>query len=110
MTEGTKYDADKNRLDLIPVEVLEAVGKIYTMGAAKYNDENWRKGISYKRIYGALLRHLFAWWRGEELDKESGYSHLWHALWGIIALVYYHLYPEKYKEFDNRVIVGDKNE
>jgi hypothetical protein len=30
-------------------------------------------------FFAALLRHLFAWWRGEELDPESGLSHLAHA-------------------------------
>lgn len=39
---------------------------------------NWRGGISYSRLIGAALRHLFAFMRGEDLDKESGLSHLLH--------------------------------
>jgi hypothetical protein len=32
------------------------------------------------RYYAAALRHLPAWRGGEELDPESGLTHLAHAL------------------------------
>jgi len=75
----TKHDADKIRLELIPPSLLRAVGTILTFGAKKYDDDNWRKCEKWSRYYGALLRHLNAWWDGEDLDSESGHSHLWHA-------------------------------
>lgn len=79
MSEGTKYDAGKVRMDLLPPELLTAVGTILTFGAEKYDDRNWEKGMDWGRVYGALLRHLNAWWAGADADPETGESHLWHA-------------------------------
>lgn len=89
LSEGTKHDVGKLRLDLIPPEVEGALGEILTYGAKKYEDRNWEKGIKYSRIYGALRRHLLAWLAGEKLDGESGKPHLWHALTCLAFLVTY---------------------
>jgi hypothetical protein len=40
-------------------------------------------------VYGALMRHMWAWWSGEATDKETGKSHLWHAGCCIIFLITY---------------------
>lgn len=79
LNEGRKNDSDKNRVELLPVDALEDIGEILTFGAAKYGDRNWEKGMAWSRVFGALLRHLFAWWRGEKSDPETGKSHLAHA-------------------------------
>jgi len=102
---GDKFDKDKNRLDLIPAEAIEAAGWILTHGAKKYAERNWQKGIKYGKIYGALQRHLQAFWRGEDFDKESTYPHLWHALCNTLFLVYYEAHLSKYAEFDDRFVV-----
>lgn len=77
--DGVKYDRAKTRMELLPPELLQAVAEILTFGADKYGDRNWEKGMLWSRVYGALLRHLNAWWGGEDLDEETGKSHLWHA-------------------------------
>lgn len=76
-----KFDGGKVRLELLPVDALEEVGKVLTFGAIKYAAGNWAtgSGFSWMRLFGALLRHLFAWARGEDKDPESGLSHLAHA-------------------------------
>mgnify|MGYP001616237183 CR=1 FL=1 len=76
---GVKHDLGKTRLGLIAPEYLEALGQILTEGARKYSDHNWQTGMHWSRAYDALLRHLNAWNAGEDLDLESGKSHLWHA-------------------------------
>ena len=73
-----------------------------SFGAEKYEDRNWEKGVDYNKYYGALLRHIFAWWNGEELDPETGLSHLYHAGCCLMFLSHYSSLPEKYKDFDNR--------
>src|SRR3990172_8045541 len=47
--------------------------------AGKYGPENWKDCDDWNRYYAALLRHMFAWKRGEKFDKDSGFSHLAHA-------------------------------
>lgn len=89
-TEGIKHDSEKpTRPELIPPEAVEALGTILAFGAKKYADRNWELGMDWGRVFGAGMRHLWAWWRGEDKDLETGYSHLWHALTCIAFLVTY---------------------
>lgn len=87
MTEGRKDDAGKARIELWPPEAITALAEIMTFGAAKYGDRNWEKGMAWGRLYGAAMRHLWAWWKGEEADPESGRSHLYHAGCCIVFLI-----------------------
>lgn len=89
MNEGVKHDQEKNRLELIPPELLFAVGEILTFGARKYADRNWEKGMKWSRVFGALMRHLWSWWKKDDIDAETGKSHLWHAACCIAFLITY---------------------
>ena len=85
--QATKADSEKVRLELLPVRPLLDVGKVLTFGAKKYSERNWEKGLAWSRPYAAALRHLFAWWSGETYDKETGLTHLAHALCEIMFLL-----------------------
>lgn len=87
--EAVKLDSEKPRYDLIPPDSLDFLAKVYTMGAVKYEAHNWCKGMAWHRIFAAIMRHLWAFWRGEDLDKESGLPHPIHAAWGCFTLVAY---------------------
>jgi Domain of unknown function (DUF5664) len=76
---AVKQDENKAPLDLLPFEALIEVAKVLQFGAKKYDRHNWRKGFKWSRLLAANLRHLFAWARREDLDPESGISHLAHA-------------------------------
>lgn len=89
LKEGTKKDDGKVRMDLLPPELLFAVSDILKFGAEKYADRNWEKGMKWGRVYGALMRHMWAWWGGEQNDPETGKSHLWHAATNIAFLIAY---------------------
>lgn len=91
-TGGVKFDAGKLRTDLVPVEGITAVATILGYGAQKYAARNWEQGMDWSRPYGAALRHLFAWWGGEKVDPDTGYSHLWHAATNLFFLIFYEQY------------------
>jgi hypothetical protein len=97
--EGRKDDQEKIRLELIPPSLITAVGTILTFGANKYQARNWEKGIAWGRVFGALMRHLWAWWRGEKADPETSKSHLWHAACCITFLIEY---ETTHTELDDR--------
>lgn len=99
LTSGKKDDEGKLRFDLIPPKSLIELAKVYTYGANKYGDKNWKKGIKWNRIFGAIQRHLWAFWSGEDKDKESSIHHLAHAAWGCFTLLDY---KENHKDLDNR--------
>jgi len=89
--EFAKNDDNKPTYELLPLDLLSEVNLVMQHGASKYGVNNWRKteGFKYSRCYNALLRHMFAWWRGEDLDLESGISHLAHAMCNLIFLFYH---------------------
>jgi hypothetical protein len=73
--------------DLIPFqEIAEAYARVAEHGAKKYAPWNWSKGLPRVQILGSLLRHTFAYLRGEERDKDSGLLHSDHILWNAVAL------------------------
>jgi hypothetical protein len=84
---GHKFDFGKLRWDLIPYDSLEEIVKVYTHGAEKYTDHNWRKGMKFSRLYAAIFRHLTASIRGEDIDKDSGLNHLSQVAWGCLTLL-----------------------
>ena len=78
--QGMKFDSDKIRMDLLDPYAIEQLSAVLTFGAKKYAAHNWRKGIPKSRLIAALLRHTFAYLRGEDIDEESGLSHIAHAM------------------------------
>ena len=89
--EGVKFDTGKLRMDLIPPDAMQALARVLTDGAVKYGGRNWEKGMAWSRPHAALLRHLFAWWGGQDVDPESGHSHLWHVLTNAVFLAGYEM-------------------
>ncbi len=87
--EGIKHDTGKPRWELLPYDAVRGVVEVLTDGAKKYSDRNWENGIAYGRVFGALQRHLTAWWSGENTDSESGRSHLDHAMCELMFLSAY---------------------
>lgn len=86
---GLRYNADKNRLDLLPVEWSLALGEVMTAGAKKYAARNWERGMSWSIMVGCALRHLYKFMRGERYDPETGCHHLAHCAWNVLALMSY---------------------
>ena len=101
LTEGTKYDQGKTRIELFPGDVLFAISDILTSGAVKYESRNWEKGMAWSRPFGALMRHMWAWWQGKgptnhsflfgDLDEETKRPHTWHAGCCIAFLIAYEM-------------------
>jgi hypothetical protein len=94
-TCGRKDDSEKLRYDLVPVWAEQQAVKIFTMGAQKYGDRNWERGMQWSRLIAALKRHLAAFEVGEDYDPESGYLHAAHITANALMLTeYYRINPE----------------
>ena len=76
---ATKHDQEKPRMDLLDTSYLVGTADVLTFGAQKCAAHNWRQGIHVSRLTAAAMRHLTAFNDGEDLDPESGFSHLYHA-------------------------------
>lgn len=68
-----------------PVLAEVAVGMLE--GAIKYGRHNYRAiGVRSSIYYDATLRHLTAWWEGEDVDPDSGLSHITKAITSLVVL------------------------
>ncbi len=73
--------------DLIPFqEIVAAYARPAEFGSIKYEPWNWSRGLSRVQLLGSLLRHTFAYLRGEDRDSDSGLLHTDHILWNAVAL------------------------
>lgn len=88
---GSKYDGGKPRYDLLPPEAMDALAELYGLGAKKYGDRNWEEGFKWGRLFAAMLRHSWAWWRGEKYDQADGQHHLISVAWNAFALYIHEL-------------------
>lgn len=75
--------------DLIPYqEFSDAFVRVAEFGAQKYEPWNWSKGLSRVQLVGSLLRHTFAYLRGEERCSDSKLLHTDHIVWNAVVLAH----------------------
>ncbi len=96
---GARYHDGKPDWSLLPLSVMDGCLRVFMYGAKKYAAWNWAKGMAWSVPFACMLRHLSAWQRGEELDPESGESHLDHAMCNLVMLIQY---AKTYREGDDR--------
>ena len=90
------------RYSLIPISAMDHVARLYAAGAEKYDAHNWRRGYDWSLSYDALMRHLTAFWDGEDLDPDWGDKNIPH----LAAVVFHALalltYMDEHPELDDR--------
>ena len=87
VTDGLKHDGGKPRLNLVPPEIIEAVGVVMTHGAEKYGEASYRN-VDPKRYRSALMRHICKWLKDPYgKDEDSGLPHLWHIACNVAFLL-----------------------
>lgn len=77
----------KPPLSAVPMPVIFEIGTAMLEGACKYARHNYRAvGIRASVYFDALMRHMCAWWEGEDDDPDSGISHVTKALACLVVL------------------------
>lgn len=90
-----RLDAGKPRLDLIPANAINDLGRVLSAGQRKYGERNWERGMKWSRVSGPLLRHMNAFMSGEDYDPETGELHIAHVLCNAAFLSeYYRTFPQ----------------
>lgn len=68
-------------LHVVSSPVLMEIGLAMLEGDRKYGGHNYRvAGVRASVYYDALMRHAMSWWEGEDIDRDSGLSHITKAL------------------------------
>ena len=86
-TDGLKHDGGKLRLDLVPTELIEAVGAVMTHGEEKYGIDSYKR-VEPTRCRAALMRHICKWLKNPHgKDEDSGLPHLYHIACNVAFLL-----------------------
>ncbi len=71
----------------VPARPLAEVGLAMLEGARKYGRHNYRvAGVRASVYYDAAMRHLTAWWEGQDIDPDSGLPHIIKAVAGLLVV------------------------
>lgn len=77
--EAAALREGKPPLDLLEHAADIEIARVLATGAAKYGRKNFHTSPIKANVYGgAIRRHVGAWLDGEDLDPESGLSHIAH--------------------------------
>lgn len=74
----------KGRFDLVTPFGLMRLAKWYELGAQKYSDRNWEKGMPFSRYVDSAMRHLVKYIMG--MTDED---HLAAAAWNILCIIHH---------------------
>jgi|JI10StandDraft_1071094.scaffolds.fasta_scaffold58205_4 hypothetical protein len=81
------FGVKKASLSCVSAPVLMEVGVGMQEGGCKYGRHNYRViGVLGSVYYDASLRHLMSWWEGEDIDPDSGMSHVTKAICSLVVL------------------------
>lgn len=77
----------KVSMSVFPLGVVLETTLALMEGARKYGRHNYRAaGVLASVYFDAACRHLFAWWEGEDIDPDSGVSHIVKAIACLVVL------------------------
>ena len=77
----------KAPMSTVPCAVIMEIGLAMLEGALKYRRHNYRAiGVRASVYYDACMRHIMAWWEGEDLDPDSELNHITKALASLTVL------------------------
>ena len=85
---ASRFNAGKPQWSIVDFKSLEPMVRVLEFGSVKYSRDNWKKGMPINEICDSLMRHLVAYMDGEELDPESGLSHIGHIQCNAMFLSY----------------------
>lgn len=82
-----KFGDNKVPMSCVPAPVLMEVGLAMLEGATKYGRHNYRESsVIGSTYYDATMRHLMDWWEGQDIDHDSGMSHITKAIASLVVL------------------------
>ena len=100
-TGALRYNETKPKWGLVDFDALISMVRVLEYGEKKYNAHNWKKGLPYTSTIESMLRHIYAFLKGEDIDPESGLPHTGHIMCNAMFLDYYSQYCE---DMDDRFI------
>ena len=98
-TGSLRFNKGKAQIHQVPSSAITGMAEVLGYGETKYGKYNWAKGNDFSVPFDSAMRHMLKFWDGEDLDDESGFHHLKHALTNLAILLEYY---EKHPDMDDR--------
>lgn len=76
-------DGDGERFDLISPIALRRLARVYALGASRYGERNWEKGLPVSNLVNHAVRHIYLYLQGDGSE-----DHLAHAVWNLAAAMH----------------------
>lgn len=98
--QALRYNTGKPELSYIldAMPALKDMVAVMEFGAKKYDRNNWCKGFPKEKLLDSLLRHVDKFYSGEDIDPESGLSHVGAIMCNSMFLAYHYGSNSKYWE------------
>lgn len=90
----------KIRYDLLPVQGILEVNKVFTDKLKQHGKNEWKYGIPWTEVLSALKKHLMRFEAGEDYNEEGRLNIAEVAMNALILSEFYSIYPQG----DDRVI------
>lgn len=74
----------KGAYELVSPFAWERIAIWYELGARKYADRNWEKGIPFGRLIQSAIRHMIRWMKGDRSE-----DHLAAVCWNVMAMMHF---------------------
>lgn len=90
MQVADRFDKGKLRWRNFPMFLLRPLMEVSQFGEGKYETYNFLKGGSQNQYLDCMKRHLDKYESpfDDDLDPESGISHLAHVAWNALVAIY----------------------
>ena len=90
-----RYNTGKPKWSLVHMHSLVPMIRVLEYGALKYAPFNWQKPMKRDEVLDSMQRHLAALIDGNELDNESGLTHIGHIMANAMFYSYHFVEKEK---------------
>jgi hypothetical protein len=89
--QSLRYNTGKPELSYIldVMPALKDMVAVMEFGGKKYERNNWQRGFPREKLLDSMLRHVDAFYSGEDVDPESGLPHVGHILCNAAFLGYH---------------------
>lgn len=90
--QALRYNQGKPELSYVldAMPALKDMVAVMEFGGKKYARNNWQLGFPKEKLLDSMLRHVDAFYQGEDIDPESGKSHVGHIMCNAMFLAYHY--------------------
>ena len=93
--KALRYNEGKPQWGLVHYGSLVPMVRVLEFGAKKYSPGNWKKKMDRTKLLESAQRHLAALMDGEEIDPETGESHIGNLMCNGMFYSYHFVIPKE---------------